>query len=62
MPSDQLLYVLHADNEQVSTLMQRLSHHFEMLCFTDKTLPWYLTTYKWMLYGILWTYQHVGNK
>jgi hypothetical protein len=59
VPTDQFVHVLLAGAEQVNALMQRLSHHFEMLCFADKKLPWYLTAYKWVLYGVFWLYQQI---
>jgi len=33
--------------------------HFEMLCFTENTLPWYMLVYKWCLYVFFALYQRI---
>lgn len=43
--------------KKIKRQLKRISnipyHHFSMLCFTDKELPWYLTVYKNFL-GYVW--------
>jgi hypothetical protein len=42
--------------------MKTLYQHFDMLCFTERKLPWYYIAYKYILYAIVWLHQGIVYK